>query len=358
MNFKNLKIGYVPYLPDLSQPGDRRRFPYFAKRNDIHFEIADKNKRYDVILLTASSNLSQWLIYKKKHPETKFIFEMVDSLIFPFNIFNTLFKGIGWFLLRKETLLYPNHRKLVIKWLKTADLVLCASTELKNIITQWNPHVMVSPDYLEHEYEFCKTNFSINGKMKLVWEGQGIVLRQFLHFKDVFKRLSSFCELHVITSQTYPRFGKIINNNINKILRQLPIETIFHKWDLNENYKIFSQCDCGIIPLNKKSLFAWHKPGNKLVSFWFTGIPTVASSTPAYTELMENAGENWYCDTNNEWIRKIEEIKTMPAEKRKQLALQNLSFVRENFSDEALDRVWFEAFESILKTEKYFFEKN
>ena len=199
MEFKKLKIGYVPYLPDLSQPGDRRRFPYFAKRNNVPFEIADKNNEYDIILLTASANLSQWLIYKKKHPRTKFIFEMVDSLIFSSNIFNTLFKGIGWFILRKETLLYFNYKKLIIKWLKIADIVLCASTELKKIIEQWNKNVIVSLDYLENEYKFIKNDFSINGKMKLVWEGQGVVLQHFLQFKNFLKKLNSFCELHVIT---------------------------------------------------------------------------------------------------------------------------------------------------------------
>ena len=136
MDFKKLKIGYVPYLPDLSQPGDRRRFPYFAKRNNVPFEIADKNKEYDIILLTAPANLSKWLLYKRKYPKTKFMFEMVDSLIFSSNIFNTLFKGIGWFILRKETLLYFNHKKLIIKWLKMADVVLCSSTELKKNIEQ------------------------------------------------------------------------------------------------------------------------------------------------------------------------------------------------------------------------------
>jgi len=50
MDFKKLKIGYVPYLRDLSQPGDRRRFPYFAARNHILFEIADIRKNYDIIL--------------------------------------------------------------------------------------------------------------------------------------------------------------------------------------------------------------------------------------------------------------------------------------------------------------------
>lgn len=82
MNFKDLKIGYVPYLPDLSQPAYRRRFSYFAKRNNVPFETAATSKAYDIILLTVPANLSGWLNYKKKHAETKFIFEMVASLIF------------------------------------------------------------------------------------------------------------------------------------------------------------------------------------------------------------------------------------------------------------------------------------
>ena len=138
MDFKKLKIGYVPYLPDLSQPGDRRRFPYFAKRNNVTFEIADVNKEYDIILLTASGNLSQWLIYKRKYPKTRFIFEMIDSLIFSVDLFDYLFKGIGRFLLKKESSLYLNYKKLLINWLKSADLVICSSIELRKIVERWN----------------------------------------------------------------------------------------------------------------------------------------------------------------------------------------------------------------------------
>jgi hypothetical protein len=345
MNFKELKIGYVPYLPDLSQPGDRRRFPYFAKRNNVPFEIADKNKSYDIILLTASANLSQWLIYKKKHPQTKFIFELVDSLIFPSNIFNSLFKGIGWFILRRETLLYFNYKRLIIKWLKTADVVLCSSTELKKIIDQWNKNVIVTLDYMENEYKFTKTDFSINSKIKLVWEGQGVVLQHFLHFKKIFKKLNSFCELHVITSEKFPRYGKLIHVNVHKILRQLPIHTIYHKWNLQNNYKVFSKCDCGIIPLIEKNLFVWHKPANKLISFWFTGLPTVTSATPAYKEIMDNAGEKLYCFNDEEWIDRINQIKNMKTEEREALAKKNAAYVQNYFSDKALDLIWIQIFE-------------
>ena len=188
--YKNLKIGYVPYNPDLSHPDDRRRFPYFAKRNNVQFEIADSNKFYDVILLPAPANLTKWFLYKKKHPQTRFIFEMVDSLIYQSDTFNMLFKGIGRFVLGKESFPCVNHKNLLIKWLKVADVVMCSSEKIKSDIEKWNNNVVVSLDYLEHEYKFIKTDYRINGKMKLLWEGQGVIVPHFLHFKSMFQKVS------------------------------------------------------------------------------------------------------------------------------------------------------------------------
>jgi len=349
MDFRELKIGYVPYLPDLSQPGDRRRFPYFATKNQIPFEIADIRKCYDIILLTGSGNLSQWLSYRNKNTKTRFIFEMVDSLIFSSDTFSNLFKGIGRFILKKEDSLYFQHTKLIKKWLKAADVVLCSSTELKNMVEQWNSNVVVSLDYLQSEYKCLKTDYHITGKMKLIWEGQGAVLPHFLHFKEVFRRVSSFCELHIITSQKYPRFGKLIKLDVEKILTQLPIKTIFHEWDINNNGKVFSECDCGIIALNQNNPFGWHKPSNKLISFWFSGIPTIVSNTPAYTELMNSAGEVLYCGSEEEWVARIRQVKKMKPEKRAALAKRNLEFVCDNYSDEALDKIWHNIFSTISK---------
>lgn len=340
MAFEELKIGYVPYLPDLSQPGDRRRFPYFAKRNNVAFNVAEKNKHYDIILLTASANLSQWLIYKKKHPETRFIFEMTDSLIFSPDNFNSLFKGIGRFILGKEERLYINYKKLLLKWLRIADVVICSSTELKKIIEQWNKNVVISLDYFQSEIKFSKSNYEINEKMKLVWEGQSVVFSQLLHFKDVFEKVNSFCELHIITDEKFPSYGGLIKQNVDIIIKKLPIKTIFHKWEIYNNYKILSQFDCGIIPLDKKNAFGWHKPANKLISFWFTGLPTIVSDTPAYTELMTMAGNKMYCSNTKEWISKIKELASMKAAERECIAKNNLQFVKNRYSDEALDLIW------------------
>jgi len=344
MNFKDLKIGYVPYLPDLSQPADRRRFPFFAKAKNIDFEIADQNKAYDVILLTAFADLSQWLVYKRKHPRTKFIFEMVDSLIFSQSLFDTLFKGIGKYILGKESALHFSYRNILIEWIKSADLVICSSTAMKEILMQWNANVIVSLDYMQNEVKTFKKDYDINGKMKLVWEGQGVVLQHVLHFKELFKRINGFCEFHVITDEQYPRFGGLLKKDITNITRQLPIETFFHKWKIYKNFEQLIDFDCGIIPLDNTNSMAWHKPANKLISFSFAGMPTVVSNTPAYVEFMDRADTGLYCSDIDQWVSKLKEIYEMSAGQRKEIALKNFYYVNENYSNDALHRSWYEIF--------------
>ena len=347
MTFKELKIGYVPYLPDLSQPGDRRRFPLFAKRQDVEFEIAQFDKKYEIVLLTATANLSKWLNYKKRNPGTKFIFELVDSLIFPSDKFDTLFKGTGKFLLRKEASLYFNYKNLIIQWIKNADLVICSSTELKKNVEKWNTNVLLSLDYLQNEYKLVKTEYSINGKMKLLWEGQGVILSQFLFFKEMLQEISSFCELHIITTEKYPLFGNLIHRDVEKMLKRLPIETTFHKWDIDKNREIFSYCDCGIIPISPRNKLAWYKPANKLISFWLSGIPAVVSNTPAYSELMNNADSYLYCSNINEWVSKLKMIKSLTEEERRGIAMKNLAYASKNFSNEIIDITWKNIFKKL-----------
>jgi hypothetical protein len=348
MIYSNVKIGYVPYLNDMSHPGNRRRFPYFANRKNIMFEIANPQKVYDIVLLVGQGNISEWILYKKKHPETKFIFEMTDSVIFTSDIFRTLFKGIGRFILRRETLLYLNYKKPVEKWLKMADVVICSSREVKEKISHLNENIIMSLDYLESEYRYLKKEYTTGKKLKLVWEGLGVSLHHLLNFKEVFKEINSFCELHIITSEKFPGWGNLSKIHVKTILKQLPINTIFHQWDINTKDQILSDCDLGIIPLNKKNLFAWHKPANKLVSFWFTGLPVIVSDTPAYIDMMNGAREAYYCSNTLEWLSKIKEFQALSPNDRKLLSEKNHRYVKKYCSDEALDKVWMEIFEKVM----------
>lgn len=347
--FETLKIGYVPYKADLSHPDDRRRFPYFAKSNNVLFEIADKKKTYDVVLLPAPCNLSKWMKYKKHNPKTLFIFEMVDSLIHQNDWFNLLFKGIGRYLLKKEDRPCFSHKGLIIKWIKAADIVICSNPVVKEEILQWNKSVVLDLDYLEHEYPLAKSDYSINGKMKLFWEGQSVVLPQLLRYKGVFKKVSSFCELHIVTSESYPLFGQFVNRKSESLLAELSIKTHFHQWNLKSNAALFKGFDCGIIPLNKKDVYGWHKPANKLISFWLSGLPTIVSDTPAYVDVISKSENDFICSTEEEWVLKIQEIYKMTAEKRKGISKSNFSLAKKYYSNEVHHQFWIQLFDNISK---------
>ena len=250
-------------------------------------------------------------------------------------------------MLRKENALHINYKTLLIKWLSIADMVICSSAELKKTLERWNTNVIISLDYLQNETKFLKDDYAIDGKMKLVWEGQSVVFPHLFYFKDVFKDVSSFCELHIITDERVPFYGGVMKKKMENIINQLPITTRFHKWELYNNYKELSKFDCGIIPLNKKNALAWHKPANKLISFWFTGLPTLVSDTPAYKGLMDMAGNKMYCANTIEWVSKIKEIASIKAGEREAIAKNNLQFVRDNYSDAALDLTWHEVFEKL-----------
>ncbi len=337
---ETLRIGYVPYSNDLQHPDDRRRFPFFANRLRITFEIANEKNQYAMILLPASANLTRWMEYKKRNPKTIFVFEMVDSLTYQKDWKSLMFKGAGRYLVGKEDKPCLVHRNLLIDWIRIADFVICSNPKIKDEIQKLNANALLNLDYLEHEYPMVKGDYSISGKMKLFWEGQGVVLPQLLKFKKVFKEVSSFCELHVVTAPSYPRFAYFLKRPTESLLKELPIETFFHPWNMRNNGILFSGFDCGIIPLNSSDLYGWHKPANKLISFWFSGIPTITSNTPAYSALAKENQNNFICKNEKEWIEKINWMYQLHVDQRREMAMLNYQFAKSNFSTNELDKFW------------------
>ncbi|HRN71599.1 MAG TPA: hypothetical protein PLM81_00630 [Ginsengibacter sp.] len=345
MKNRNIKIGYVPYSADLTHPDDRRRFPFYAKRQQIPYCLAAFETHYDIIILPAPANLTRWREYKKAHPDTVFIFEMVDSLIHQNDWINIVMKGWGRYLLKKESKPCLKHKNVLIRWLKEADVVLCSNPVTVGMVKNWNNKVIFSLDYQEHEYHFLKKDYSIKGKMKLFWEGQGVVLPQLLRYKKVFDRVQSFCELHIVTSPSFPLYGPFYKISTKDFLKRLPIKSFFHQWNQEQNANLFSQFDCGIIPMNPADVYAWHKPANKLLAFWFSGLPTLTSDTPAYKELALKSGSDFLCRNEEEWVEKLQRIYKMAPAQRKAIAEENYKFIKKMYSNEEMDKSWNEILE-------------
>jgi hypothetical protein len=74
-----MRIGYVPYSAELTQPGDRRRFPFYAEKRAIGYELAERDGNYDVVVVTPRTDLGYWARYRPG--DAKLVFDLVDSYL-------------------------------------------------------------------------------------------------------------------------------------------------------------------------------------------------------------------------------------------------------------------------------------
>ncbi len=68
------RIGYAPFSSSLTHPGDRRRFPAYAKARGIPFELARPDENYDLVVLTELADISVWPNYRGG----KIIYDCID----------------------------------------------------------------------------------------------------------------------------------------------------------------------------------------------------------------------------------------------------------------------------------------
>ena len=340
-----LKIGYYPHSKTLKQPGDRRRFVFFAQTLNLNFEIANPNVKYDVVFLTSSCNISQWLNYKKQYPNTKIIFELIDSYVLEKPSALRYLKGTSRFITGKDSKFYLDYNKAFYSIIKIADSVVCSTPLQKKFIEHYNKNVHVSLDYFENEIPFRKSNFKVGEKLKIVWEGQSYTVENLLVINEALKQLKSEVELHIITDKIIKYPFKIFDIKTDKLLSKLSVNYHFHEWQYDTFCTLCASCDLAIIPLNEKKEIMWNKPENKLLFFWQLGVPTLTSSSPAYKRVMDCAGLDMNAQNITEWINKIRQFKNLNTEQKNANIEKMNSYVLNFHSKQNIIDNWIKIFE-------------
>ena len=348
MKYQAQKIGFAPYAQNLKSPGDRRRFVFFANERKLNFEIADPSKRYDILYLTSSSNLSAWVEYKKENPTTKLIFEIIDSyLLAGISVMSSL-RGLTKFLTSKEKKIYFNYRNAFTDIIKLADAVVCSTPIQKKHIEQFNTNVHVSLDYFSDEITHLKTNYNIGEKIKLVWEGQAYTVRNLLELNDVFKALAGKIELHIITDPQIKYPFKIFNRQTKEVLKNLACDYQLYNWEKDSFSKIIAGCDLSIIPIDMGDKLMLNKPEHKLLLLWEIGIPVITSATPAYTRVFNHAGLNYSCRTKDEWLEKLKGFIEKTTEQRITDMQKATEYLNATHTKQQLINNWDAIFSSVM----------
>ena len=285
--------------------------------------------------------------YKKNNPDVKVIFELIDSYLLENTGVLSIFRGITFYLLKKESVLWFNYKSALRKILSVADAVVCSTRAQKLDIFPINNNVHISLDFFSNDITHHKASLENTKKFKLVWEGQANTVQNLLILNDVFEKLGDKVELYIVTDTVIKSPLKNFSKKTDKLLKKLKCKYHLVNWTKQTFSAVISDADLAIIPIATDNSMTWNKPENKLLLLWEIGIPTLVTGTPAYKQVMDEAGLNLYCSTNEEWIEKIEVYMESSLDYRRSIIQKANNYLHIFHSKDKVLRSWDGIFDSL-----------
>jgi glycosyltransferase involved in cell wall biosynthesis len=340
------RIGYVPFSPTFTAPGDRRRFVAYAHARNLPFELARFDRRYDVVILSEKADISIWCDYQ----QGKIAFDFIDSyLSVPRTNWRQLLRGPLWYALRRHKRLrdyLSNLRAMCGR----ADAVVCTTDAQREMINCFCNNVHVILDIHSTVVTCTKTNYVAGQPFRLVWEGLPTNLPQLATLAPVLRVLSKHrdFELHVVSDS-----GRSRNQNgiglfdSQRLLARHFDRVCFHKWEEKTCSEILSSCDLAVIPIDLKDRFVAGKPENKLLLLWRIGLPVIAAATPAYRTAMQQVKTpEFACQDEAQWVDALEKMMSSEVT-RKEAATRGRLYAESERGAAAMIAQWDAMFESL-----------
>ncbi len=349
---RDLRIGYVPFEPTFTHPGDRRRFCFYARQRGLDFEIADPGKDYDVVVVSPGGDISVWQRYRGK---AKIIYQQIDSYLAAGHAdWKGVFRGAAKFAVRQNRHLLLDYVKGIRRMCSRADAVVCTTAEQLEDIRPYCPNVRIILDFHSTVAARVKQDYAAGEVFNFVWEGLAGNLQFFSRIRSVLREIKRRrrIALHLVTDLEYGQYlhGKVGKRHTTDLVRRTfgSLDDVYlYSWNEQTAATIMTACDLALIPLDLRDPLVCGKPENKLLLFWRMAIPTLVSATPAYVRVMRDSGVNMACATPQDWAEMLDRY--MDDEAARRCAGQRgKQFVEQQYSLEKMLSQWDEVFAFVL----------
>ncbi len=342
-----LRVGYVPYSRTLREPGDRRRFCFYAERRGVAFEMADPSEDYDVVVLSSRADIGAWRRYQGR---ARLVYELIDSyLALPRFDAKSLLRGVAKFATRETKSLVFDYRRAIEDMCRRADAVVCSTQEQRTDYLRFCPNVHVILDAHTEFGNQPKCDFALGDTVHLVWEGLPQTLQGFTKIAPALRELAHerSVALHLITDLSFARYARTFGHvHTERVARRIMPNTYLYEWNRHLLPFLVTACDVALIPLDLADPFARGKPENKLLLFWRLGMPTVTSASPAYRRAMAKCGLDLTCEMSRDWASTLRRL-LGDDQLRLRASERGRSFVEAHHGDDQLLARWDRLFGSI-----------
>lgn len=302
----DLRIGYSAYSADLSKPGDRRRFPHYARCRGIGFELAKVTETYDLVVLSARSDLTHWV---DAPASTRIVYDLIDSyLAIPESDFKARLRGLSKYAIGELSRPAWSYRRAIERMARRADAVVCSTVEQKHMLEEFCPNVHVILDFHTELAGPRKEDYESAQPFRLVWEGLPKNLHGFRGIAEILDRVSRDhpLALHLVTdSHFFEYLDRVWRRSSRRLATRIFESSEIHAWSPRTLISVATSSDLAVIPLDLDDPFAAGKPENKLFVFWRLGVPALVSATPAHRRAMDAAGLDLAVEDPEEWETRL-----------------------------------------------------
>jgi len=133
--------------PSLEQPGDRRRFVFYAQRRDVEFEIADPAKDYDVVVVSQRADIVAWAEHRGR---ARIVYDLIDAyLAGPSSDWKSRGRGLAKYAIGEIARPVADYRRAIEAMCARADAVVCSTAQQQRDIGRFagNVHVVLDAHF-------------------------------------------------------------------------------------------------------------------------------------------------------------------------------------------------------------------
>jgi hypothetical protein len=297
----------VPLSPDLSVPGDRRRFPRYAAARGIEFELAMDWEGLDLVVLSSEVDITRWV---GAPTGTGVILDLPDAFLDERKTLRSLTRGLAKWMAGPLSHPVLDHRRAVIRLIQRADAVVCSTPEQADKLERFTGNVHVVLDLHGEIEPLAPRSTTGDGRLEVVWEGLHPTLVAIEQVLPALRRLGTSSEvtLNLVTDLRSPRFmNRFGVREVAEAVAGWGIDVRFHEWSVRNLRNVATTADFAIVPVELHDPYTVGKPENRMRIFWRLGLPVVASDTPSHRRAMNVAGlsDQALCTTADDWMEAL-----------------------------------------------------
>lgn len=183
----------------------------------------------------------------------------------------------------------------ICKW---SYKISAGNTYLSNIVSAYNPNVVVNPTTIDIENHHNRIKEKISSPICIGWTGSHSTNKYLEEVSDLMKELSENNQVKFL-----------VISDIKPSLKWDGFE--FKHWNKSSEIEDLSEIDIGIMPLTHDK-WSEGKCGFKALQYMALGIPALVSPVGVNEEIVDDRVNGFICREASDWKEKILYLKEHP----------------------------------------------